>query len=71
MSEFVWWKHGVIYQIYPRSFRDSNSDGVGDIRGITDSIDYIAELGVDAIWISPVNKSPMLDFGYDIEDYRA
>ncbi len=70
MSEFVWWKHGVIYQIYPRSFRDSNSDGVGDIRGITDSIDYIAELGVDAIWISPVNKSPMLDFGYDIEDYR-
>jgi len=66
----LWWKHGVIYQIYPRSFSDSNGDGVGDIRGITDKLDYLEWLGVDALWLSPVNKSPMYDFGYDISDFR-
>ncbi|WP_254776692.1 alpha-glucosidase family protein [Lysobacter sp. cf310] len=60
----------MIYQIYPRSFRDANGDGVGDLRGIIDKLDYVAGLGVDAIWISPFFKSPMADFGYDIADYR-
>jgi alpha-glucosidase len=71
MSERIWWKHGVIYQIYPRSFYDSNGDGIGDLPGIIKKLDYCAELGVDAIWLSPVNTSPMHDFGYDICDYRA
>ena len=65
-----WWRGAVIYQIYPRSFRDDNGDGVGDLRGIIDKLDYVAGLGVDAIWISPFFKSPMADFGYDIADYR-
>ncbi|MGQ5523000.1 alpha-glucosidase family protein [Chitinimonas sp. PSY-7] len=64
-----WWRGGVIYQIYPRSFADSNNDGVGDLPGITDKLPYIASLGVDAIWISPIFKSPMKDFGYDVSDY--
>ncbi|MGI9363660.1 MAG: alpha-glucosidase [Rhizobiaceae bacterium] len=64
-----WWRGAVIYQIYPRSFQDSNGDGIGDLRGITQRLPYIAELGVDAIWISPFFKSPMLDFGYDVSDY--
>lgn len=64
-----WWKHGVIYQIYPRSFMDSNADGIGDLEGITKKLDYLAELGVDAIWMSPIFPSPMKDFGYDISDY--
>ncbi len=66
-----WWRGAVIYQIYPRSFADSNGDGVGDLRGITQRLPYIASLNVDAIWISPIFKSPMKDFGYDVEDYRA
>ncbi|MEL7480819.1 MAG: alpha-amylase family glycosyl hydrolase, partial [Pseudomonadota bacterium] len=66
----VWWRGSVIYQIYPRSFVDSNGDGVGDLQGIISRLDYIASLGVDAIWISPVFKSPMRDFGYDVSDYR-
>ncbi|MGV6804931.1 MAG: alpha-amylase family glycosyl hydrolase [Ruegeria sp.] len=66
-----WWRGGVIYQIYPRSFQDSNGDGIGDLRGITQRLNYIAGLGVDAIWISPFFKSPMKDFGYDVSDYRA
>ena len=66
-----WWRGGVIYQIYPRSFQDSNGDGIGDLRGITQRLNYIASLGVDAIWISPFFKSPMKDFGYDVSDYRA
>ncbi|MEC7141364.1 MAG: alpha-amylase family glycosyl hydrolase [Pseudomonadota bacterium] len=66
-----WWDNAVIYQIYPRSFADSNSDGVGDLNGITGKLDYIADLGVDAIWISPFFVSPMKDFGYDVADYRA
>jgi alpha-glucosidase len=64
-----WWRGGVIYQIYPRSFQDSNSDGIGDLKGITQRLSYIASLGVDAIWISPFFKSPMKDFGYDVSDY--
>ncbi len=65
----AWWRGGVIYQIYPRSFKDTNGDGVGDINGITEKLPYIASLGVDAIWISPFMKSPMKDFGYDVSDY--
>ncbi|SFU89824.1 alpha-amylase family glycosyl hydrolase [Pseudoduganella namucuonensis] len=65
-----WWRGAVIYQIYPRSFMDSNGDGVGDLPGITARLDYVASLGVDAIWISPFFTSPMRDFGYDIADYR-
>jgi alpha-glucosidase len=64
-----WWQRGVIYQIYPRSFADSNGDGVGDIRGILGRLDYLRWLGVDAIWISPIYPSPMADFGYDVSDY--
>ncbi|MFH0976382.1 MAG: alpha-glucosidase [Spirochaetota bacterium] len=71
MSKFTWWKHGVIYQIYPRSFYDSNGDGVGDIPGIIHKLDYLSGLGIDAVWLSPVNTSPMHDFGYDIRDYRG
>lgn len=66
-----WWQSAVIYQIYPRSFLDSNGDGIGDLPGILQKLDYVADLGVDAIWISPFFKSPMKDFGYDISDYRA
>lgn len=66
-----WWRGGVIYQIYPRSFADANGDGVGDLAGITQRLDHVASLGVDAIWISPIFKSPMKDFGYDVADYRA
>ena len=64
-----WWRGGVIYQIYPRSFADSNGDGIGDIPGITGKLAYVAGLGVDAIWLSPFFASPMKDFGYDISDY--
>jgi alpha-glucosidase len=64
-----WWQSGVIYQIYPRSFQDTNGDGVGDLRGIELRLDYLAGLGVDAIWISPFYPSPMVDFGYDVADY--
>ena len=64
-----WWRGAAIYQIYPRSFQDSNSDGVGDIAGITRRLDYVSALGVDAIWISPFFTSPMRDFGYDVADY--
>jgi len=70
MKENQWWRGAVIYQIYPRSLKDSNGDGIGDLPGIVEKLDYIADLGVDAIWISPFFKSPMKDFGYDISDYR-
>ncbi|MBX2835892.1 MAG: alpha-glucosidase family protein [Gammaproteobacteria bacterium] len=66
-----WWRGAVIYQIYPRSYQDSNGDGIGDLPGITQRLPYIANLGVDAVWISPFFKSPMLDFGYDVSDYTA
>lgn len=66
-----WWKESVVYQIYPRSFKDSNGDGIGDINGINDKLEYLKELGVDVLWISPVYASPCDDNGYDISDYRA
>ncbi len=66
----TWWKHAVIYEIYPRSFQDSNGDGVGDLNGITERLGYLQALGVDAIWISPMYPSPQVDFGYDISDYE-
>ncbi|WP_133501057.1 alpha-glucosidase family protein [Cognatilysobacter terrigena] len=71
MATKQWWRGGVIYQIYPRSFLDTNGDGIGDLPGIIEKLDYVASLGVDAIWISPFFKSPMADFGYDIADPRA
>jgi alpha-glucosidase len=66
-----WWQKGIVYQIYPRSFQDTNGDGIGDLPGILERIDYLAWLGIDAIWISPMYPSPMADFGYDISDYTA
>jgi len=70
MTDSSWWRGAVIYQIYPRSFLDTDGDGVGDLPGIIERLDYVASLGVDAIWIAPFFKSPMADFGYDIADYR-
>ncbi len=70
MTSKQWWRGAVVYQIYPRSFLDTNADGVGDLPGILQKLGYIASLGVDAIWVSPFFKSPMADFGYDIADYR-
>ncbi len=69
LPEFRWWQRGIIYQLYPRSFMDSNGDGVGDLGGIRSKLDYLQWLGVDAIWISPIFPSPMADFGYDISNY--
>ncbi len=66
-----WWQGGVIYQIYPRSFQDSDGDGIGDLAGIERRLDHVAALGVDAIWLSPVFPSPMADFGYDVADYTG
>jgi len=66
-----WWKHAVIYEIYPRSFQDSNGDGVGDLKGINSRLDYLKSLGIDAIWITPMYPSPQVDFGYDISNYEA
>src|SRR5256885_3106904 len=65
-----WWQHAVFYEIYPRSFEDSNNDGVGDLKGITSKLDYLKDLGVDAIWITPCFPSPQVDFGYDVSDYE-
>src|SRR5690554_4171229 len=69
-NEYLWWHDGIIYQIYPRSFQDTNRDGIGDLKGIIRRLDYLKELGVKAIWLSPIYPSPMADFGYDISDYR-
>ena len=69
MQDLSWWKHAVVYQIYPRSFQDSNGDGIGDLNGIRRRLDYLVELGIDAVWISPIYPSPMADFGYDVADY--
>ena len=66
-----WWRHAVIYEIYPRSFQDSNGDGTGDLNGIRQRLDYLKDLGVDAIWIAPFYPSPQVDFGYDVSDYEA
>jgi alpha-glucosidase len=71
MQDARWWQTGVIYQIYPRSFQDSNGDGVGDLRGIVQRLPYLIELGIDVIWVSPIFTSPMADFGYDISDHTA
>jgi alpha-glucosidase len=70
-TEAVWWQRGVIYQIYPRSFKDTNGDGIGDLSGVIDQLDYLAALGIDAVWLSPFYPSPMADFGYDISDFTA
>jgi alpha-glucosidase len=67
----AWWRQGVIYQIYPRSFADSNGDGIGDLNGIRSRLDHLADLGVDGLWLSPIFPSPDVDFGYDISDYQA
>ncbi len=64
-----WWKGKIAYQIYPKSFNDSNHDGIGDLRGITEKLDYLQDLGIDILWLSPVYKSPFIDQGYDIADY--
>src|SRR5437899_9882400 len=66
----AWWKRAVVYQIYPRSFADSNGDGIGDLRGIIGKLDYLADLGVDVVWVSPFYRSPQDDNGYDISDYQ-
>ncbi|MEM8833242.1 MAG: alpha-amylase family glycosyl hydrolase [Pseudomonadota bacterium] len=71
MSDKDWWKKGVFYQIYPRSYLDRSGDGIGDLTGITDRLEYIASLGIDGVWISPFFLSPMADFGYDVSDYRT
>src|SRR3954452_20649515 len=66
-----WWRHGIFYQIYPRSFQDSDGDGVGDLNGIIARLPYLKSLGIDAVWLSPIFPSPMADFGYDISDYTG
>lgn len=70
-AEKVWWRDGVLYQIYPRSFSDSNGDGVGDLRGIIERLDHLSWLGIDGLWINPVMPSPNMDWGYDVSDYKA
>ena len=69
LENFRWWERGIIYQIYPRSFMDSNGDGIGDLGGIRSRLDYVQWLGIDAIWVSPIYPSPMADFGYDVSNY--
>ena len=71
MAQTQWWKNAVVYQVYPRSFQDSNGDGLGDIPGIIRRLDYLQTLGIDVIWLSPVYESPQDDNGYDISDYRG
>jgi alpha-glucosidase len=70
-SDGPWWKHALIYEIYPRSFQDSNGDGIGDLNGVTQRLDYLQSLGIDAVWLSPIYPSPQVDFGYDISDYES
>lgn len=69
-KQYLWWQDGIIYQVYPRSFQDSNEDGIGDLRGVIKRLDYLKWLGVRAVWLSPIYPSPMADFGYDISDYE-
>ncbi len=71
MTTEPWWKHAIFYEIYPRSFQDSNGDGIGDLNGITQRLDYLQSLGIDAIWLTPIYPSPQVDFGYDVSDYTA
>jgi hypothetical protein len=68
-KDYLWWRDGIVYQIYPRSFADSNNDGIGDLPGILSKLDYLQDLGVDAIWLSPIYPSPDIDFGYDVANY--
>src|SRR5215469_12264322 len=68
-EQYHWWQSGIIYQIYPRSFMDASGDGTGDLQGIIARLDYLAWLGIDAIWLSPIFPSPMADFGYDVSNY--
>jgi len=70
-SSEAWWRHGIFYQVYPRSFQDSDTDGVGDLKGIIEWLPYLQSLGIDAVWLSPTFPSPMADFGYDISDYTG
>src|SRR5512147_1632578 len=70
-DEYLWWQRGIFYQVYPRSFQDSDGDGVGDLPGITSRLDYLQWLGADAVWLSPIFPSPMADFGYDVADYTG
>src|SRR3978361_1457326 len=67
--EMAWWQRGIVYQVYPRSFQDTNGDGVGDPRGMSERLDYLVSVGVDRVWLSPIYPSPMADFGYDVADY--
>jgi alpha-glucosidase len=69
-AKHLWWQQGVIYQIYPRSFQDSDGDGIGDLKGIISRLDYLQWLGIECIWLSPIFSSSMADFGYDISDYE-
>ena len=71
VSSEQWWEHTIVYQIYPRSFQDSNDDGTGDLAGISSRLDHLVTIGVGAFWLSPIYKSPMADFGYDISDYTV
>jgi alpha-glucosidase len=71
MTSHRWWQEGIVYQIYPRSFQDSNDDGIGDLPGIVQRLDYLQWLGISALWLSPIYPSPMADFGYDVSDYEA
>jgi len=70
-TKYLWWQKGIIYQIYPRSYQDSNGDGIGDLQGIIQRLDYIKSLNIDAVWLSPIYPSPMHDFGYDVADYTG
>lgn len=69
-QDLDWWQGGNFYQIYPRSFKDSDGDGIGDLQGIKSKLEYLKSLGMDGVWLSPIMKSPQADFGYDISDYR-
>lgn len=71
ITQHPWWKNAVVYQIYPASFQDSNNDGIGDLRGMIQRLDYIQGLGVDVIWICPMYESPQVDMGYDVSNYEA
>ena len=71
MNEIPWWKKSVVYQVYPKSFNDSNGDGVGDLNGITEKLDYLADLGVDVLWLNPIYRSPQVDNGYDISQAKV
>src|SRR3954468_18061289 len=71
MSDRVWWRDGVLYQVYPRSFADSDGDGIGDLQGVIDHLDHLAWLGIDGIWLNPTFPSPNADWGYDVADYHG